>query len=385
MAISTKHIKTVAAATAVKTAPASTSSFFGTVADRVRHPLQGKVKSAELIFFFTQLSLMIEIGSSLTAALRALAGQGKNPVFREALQAMLRDIEEGKQLSEAMRRHPGIFSMIYVSLVKAGETGGFLKKTLDSIVVMQERRQALITQLRSTMTYPAILCVMAIGVVVFVLVGILPKFAVLFAGKELLLPFSTHALMALSASLRGYWWAYVLVVLTFLLGGEALLKNPRGRFLLDLFLVRAPLVARLFNKILTCQLLRTLGHLLESHVPLIEALDVTRGTFTNQNFAAFVDQIREHVRGGGRFAYTFAGNPYVMETVKQMVATGEEVGNLPKVMLRLAEFYDTEIERDLKLVAALVEPLALVILGGVVGLIVSSVILPIFRIAGAIH
>ena len=142
------------------------------------------------------------------------------------------------------------------------------------------------------------------------------------------------------------------------------------------------MVAPTVNKILTCQLLRTLGNLMESHVPLIEALDITRSTFTNRHFAAFVDQIREHVHGGGSLSRIFASNPYVMETVKQMVATGEEVGKLPRVMLRLAEFYDTEIQNDLRIISSLVEPAALIIIGTVVGLLVSSVILPIFRIAG---
>jgi len=381
MAISTSHIKTEAAAVA----PASSTSGIRGVPAIFRILRRRSINPGEQIFFFTKLSLMIEIGTSLTGSLRALAEQNRNPAFKEVLQAMLQDIEEGKQLSDAMMRHPKIFSRIYVSLVKAGETGGFLKNTLDSIVVMQERRQVLITQLRSTLTYPVILCIMALGVVVFVLVGILPKFMVLFAGKESILPLTTRALMAMSASLRSYWWAYAIGAVGILFGSAAALRSPPGQALLDIFFVRAPLIATLFNKIMTCQLLRTLGHLLESHVPLIDALDVTHTTFKNRHFAAFVDDIRLHVQGGGRLSQAFAANPYVMQTVKQMVATGEEVGNLPKVMLRLAKFYDTEIEKDLKIIGSLVEPAALVILGAVVGVIVSSVILPIFRIAGAVQ
>ena len=381
MAISTSQLKTATAAVE----PVSATSDIRGVPASFRLPWRRSINPGEQIFFFTQLSLMIEIGTSLTGSLRALAEQNRNPAFKEVLQAMLQDIEEGKQLSDAMMRHPAIFNRIYVSLVKAGETGGFLKNTLDSIVVMQERRQALITQLRSTLTYPIILCIMALGVVVFVLIGILPKFMVLFAGKESILPLTTRALMAVSASLRSYWWAYLIGAGGILFGGAAALRSPPGQAWLDLFFVRTPIIATLFNKIMTCQLLRTLGHLLESHVPLIEALDVTHTTFKNRYFAAFVDDIRSHVKEGGRLSQAFAANPYVMQTVKQMVATGEEVGNLPKVMLRLAKFYDTEIERELKIIGSLVEPAALVVLGAVIGVIVSSVILPIFRIAGAVQ
>jgi type II secretory pathway component PulF len=381
MAISTSRMQPAAAAGE----KSSSTSVLQRGPARFRRPWGHKIKAGEQIFFFTQLSLMIEIGTSLTGGLHALAEQNRNPAFKRVLRAMLQDIEEGRQLSDAMMRHPEVFSRIYVSLVHAGETGGFLKNTLDSIVAMQERRQALITQLRSTMTYPLILCFMAVAVVAFVLIGILPKFMVLFEGKERILPPTTRFLMALSVSLRGYWWAYIAGAGGAVFGGLAFLRSAPGQAWIDLFFVRTPLIASLFNKIMTCQLLRTLGHLMESHVPLIEALDVTQTTFKNRHFATFVGDIRLHVREGGRLSQAFAANPFVMETVKQMVATGEEVGNLPKVMLRLAKFYDTEIERELKIIASLVEPAALVILGTVVGLIVSSVILPIFRIASAVQ
>ena len=378
MAISIRQLKTVTDAGKPASAPQQSQA----TPSRFQLSRRRAVKSSEQVFFYTQLSLMLEIGTSLTGGLQALADQTRNPAFKEILLAMLKDIQEGRQLSDAMMRYPHVFNRVYVSLAKAGEAGGFLKNTLDSIVVMIERRQALIAQLRSTLTYPVILCVMALAVVIFVVVGILPKFMVLFAGKERLLPPTTRFLMALSVSLRGYWWAYVIGGAGLIFIGAAFFRSSSGQALKDRFLVSTPLIAPTFNKIQTGQLLRTLGNLMESHVPLIEALDVTRTTFANRHFIAFVDQIREHVREGGSLSRVFADNPYVMETVKQMVATGEEVGKLPRVMLRLAEFYDTEIQRDLKIISSLVEPAALVIIGTVVGLLVSAVILPIFRIAG---
>ncbi|MBN1615429.1 MAG: type II secretion system F family protein, partial [Deltaproteobacteria bacterium] len=160
------------------------------------------VSTDERIFFTTQLSLMLEIGTPLASALGAIAKQTQNPAFREILQAMLRDIEEGRQLSDAMKRHPQVFNSIFTSMVRAGETGGYLKKILDSMADMDEKRQALLSQLRSTLTYPAVLCTLAVAVVIFVLVAILPKFAVLFEGKYALMPLSTRFLMAASASLR---------------------------------------------------------------------------------------------------------------------------------------------------------------------------------------
>jgi len=344
-----------------------------------------EVKPGELIFFTSQLALMLEIGTSLTNALKAAADQTNNSAFEKVIRSMLVDIEEGRQLSDAMGRHPRIFSSIFISMVKAGETGGFLKKILDRTVEMQEKRQALINQIRSALTYPVVLCVLSIAVVIFVLAGILPKFTVLFAGKESVLPFTTRFLMALSASFRGYWWAYIFVGVGMVLGFRFWKASAHGQATIDWLLVSTPLISKISNKIYTSQLLRTLGHLMESQVPLIEALKVTRATFTNRYFKSFIDQVTDHVQQGGRLSHPFADNPYVTESVKQMVATGEEAGNLHSVMLRLAEFYDNEIEQDLNTIASMLQPLALIIMGVVVGLIVSSVILPIFKMAHTIH
>jgi type II secretory pathway component PulF len=382
MAIAVSRPATAAAAPkAVRKASASDKIGGRSFSNLFRKP----VKPGELIFFNSQLSLMMEIGIPLTNALHALADQTKNPVFKQVILTMLHDLEEGRQLSDAMTRYPEIFNSVFVGMVRAGETGGFLRNTLDSIIVMQEKRQALVTQLRSTLTYPVMLCVMSIAVIIFVLVGVLPKFAVLFSGKESILPFNTRFLMAASASLRTYWWAY-------LAGSAALfgacyhyIRSARGEALIDRLLVNSPVIGTLANKIYTCQLLRTLGHLMESSVTLVQSLAITQPTFKNRYFRDFVGELKERVEQGDRFARLFASNPHIMESVKQMIATGEEVGDLSRVMLRLARFYDAEVERELKLVGSMIAPIALLILGAVVALIVSSVILPMFRIAGAVQ
>jgi len=343
------------------------------------------VKSKEVIFFTSQLALMLEVGTPLTNALAAMEKQTKNPAFKEVIRILHRDIEEGQQLSDAMRRHPRVFSYVYTSMIKAGETGGFLKEILERLAEMQEKRLALIAQLRSTLTYPAVLCFVGFLVVVFVLVGVLPKFSTFFAGKEKILPVSTRFLMVLSTSLRGYWWAYIMITIGLVIGVKLWKESEPGQIMIDRVCVSGPILSRLYNKIYTCQLLRTLGHLMQSQVPLLEALEVTRSTIKNRYFKLFIDKITDHVEKGGRFAQPFTTYPYVLDSVKQMVATGEEVGNLPRVMLRLAEYYDIEVDRELKNIASLIEPLALILLGGVVGLIVGSVILPLFRLAHAIH
>jgi type II secretory pathway component PulF len=344
-----------------------------------------RIKPKEVIFFTTQLALMLEVGTPLTSALTAMKNQTKSPAFKEVIEALARDIEEGQQLSDAMRRHPKVFDNVFISMIKAGETGSFLTGILERLAELQEKRQALIAQLRTTLTYPVFLCVVGLLVVIFVLVSVLPKFTTFFAGKESVLPPTTRFLMALSVSLRSYWWVYIIVTVGIAIGLKLWKDSKSGQKLLDRVCVSGPILSRLYNKIYTCQLLRTLGLLMDSQVPLLEALGVTRATIKNRYFKHFLDKITDHVEQGGRFSHTFTTYPYILDSVKQMVATGEEVGNLPTVMLRLAEFYDTEVDRELKNISSLIEPIALILLGGVVGVIVASVILPLFRLAHAMH
>jgi len=377
MAISFNHKRSSDASKSLQAMP----GFGATLRSGIISYFAGPVKSGELIFFTSQLSLMLEIGTPLNSALKAIGNQTENVTFKAVINAMLLDVEEGRQLSDAMRKHPRVFDDIFVGMIKGGESGGFLTNILDRLVEAQEKHQALKTQLKTALTYPTFLSIIAFLVIIFIMVSVLPKFSAFFEGKESFLPVTTLFLMTMSASIREYWWVYMLCIVGLVISLKFFKESKAGRTLIDRFFVSAPLVAGLSNKIYTCDLLRTLGNLMESHVPLLEALKVTRGSIRNQYFRDFVNQIMEHVRQGGRFSQPFATYPYVLETVKQMVATGEEAGNLPKVMLRLAKFYDTEVEQELKTLSALIEPISLIVLGGVVAVIVSSIILPLFRLS----
>lgn len=339
------------------------------------------VKSSELLFFSSQLSLMLEIDTPLNIALDSISIQTENRYFKNVLTGMLREIEEGRQLSEAMSRYPEVFNRVYMSMIKSGESGGFLKEILDRIVEMQEKRQALITALRSALTYPAVLCAVSVLVIIFIIAGVLPKFTSFFIGKEEILPGTTKLLMALSVILKGYWWALIPLFTVSFAGILIFGKSSKGKKYIDWILINFPVVSRLSNKIYTCAMLRTLGNLMESDVHLLESLEVTKGTINNRYFKDLIDSIAFHVREGGKFSQPFSDYPYALPSVKQMIAIGEDAGNLSKVMLRLARFYDEEVERELKVFSAMIEPVALIVMGIVIGLIVSSVILPLFRLA----
>jgi type II secretory pathway component PulF len=270
-------------------------------------------------------------------------------------------------------------------MIKAGETGGYLKEILDRIVDMEEKRLALITEIKTALTYPLFLCILSTLTVGFIMVAVLPKFVVLFEGKEHVLPWTTRFLIAASHSLREYGWVYLLAGTGLAVFLPYYKNSEQGQAVIDRLLVSGPWIAGLANKIYTCELMRTLGSLMASRVPLLEALEATRETTANRHFRKFIDQIVTHVQQGGKFSQPLADFPFIQPSVKQMVATGEETGNLPKVLLRLAKFYDAEVDRNLKAMAAKIEPLALLVIGGIVGVIVTSVILPIFKLSQALH
>jgi type IV pilus assembly protein PilC len=205
-------------------------------------------------------------------------------------------------------------------MVRAGETGGYLKQILDRIVAMEEKRQSLVSQIKNALTYPTVLCILAFLVVIFIMVSVLPKFTAFFEGKESILPMTTRFLIMASESLRGYAWVYALSGAGLVILLKLFIDSRQGRALIDKLFVSGPLIARISNKIYTCELLRTLGNLMESQVPLLEALKVTHDATANRYFKHFIDQIKEHVQKGGRFSQPFAAFPYVMSSVKQMVA-----------------------------------------------------------------
>ena len=344
-----------------------------------------RVKPEDGLLLLSQLSLTIEIGMSVKKSLSVIGKQTKNPSLKDVIKAMEVDIDEGRQLSDAMRRHPRLFSAVQVAMIKAGEKGGFLKGIVDRIVEMQEKRQALITKVRSALTYPLVLCVLAVSVIVFILVGVLPKFTRFFQGKEEILPWTTQLLIFMSDSIRGYWWIYGASVCAMIAWFRWWTNSARGKASIDWFLVRGPAFSKIYNKISTSNMLRTLGHLMESQVPLLEALQVTHATTKSPHYAQLVTSIASHVENGGKFAEVFKDSDYISETVKAMVATGENASKLPPVMLRLSEAFDSEVDREIKTLSSMIEPMALLIMGGVVALLVSSIILPMFKMAQALH
>lgn len=335
--------------------------------------------------FTERLCLLLETGVSLLEALKAMQQQTEEVLLADIIGSLVETISEGQSFSVALEKHPEMFSTTYISLVFAAEQGGFLPQVLTQLLKMDEKNSQLRSNIVSALSYPAFLIVFSIAVVVFVLVVIFPKFEALFASIHDQLPITTIFLMALSAFVRHYW---ILIIIGLIAAGWAAMawmKSPAGKLVFDQFKMNAPIVKDIYRQIYLSQTLSVLGLSLSNGVPITVALKASQGVVKNLIFVKFLDDVRNHVNEGRGIAIGFTNTPFVPPMVRQMVATGEQTGNLGMVMSRVADFYERELTKRITILSKSVEPIMLIFMGVVVGMIVISLILPIFKLSRAIH
>jgi type II secretory pathway component PulF len=328
---------------------------------------------------------MVEIGTPLNVGLSSIAKQIKNPMFKKVITDVVDDVEAGTLLSDALGRYPHLFSDVYVSLVKAGENSGELKDMLDRVVIVQEKQEKFMDTIKKATTYPLILCGVSVTVVIFLLTFVFPRFAVLFEEIKDILPASTKFLLYLSNSIRSSWLLAAIVAGISVGGVYTLAKSTKGKLFLDTLKMTLPLLKNIFIRIYLVQMMRTLGFLMNCNVPLMEALRITRGGVNNLIFVRFIDQTAINLEEGRGLALAFTDSAFIPESAKQIVKTGEETQNVAKVMLRLSDYYEGEIDDQLKKFATIIEPALLIVMGVVVGGIVMSLILPIFKLSKMVH
>ncbi len=343
------------------------------------------ISTREIIFFTSQLSLMIEIGTPLNVGIASIAGQIKNQEFKQVIMNVVDDVEEGTLLSHALGKHPHIFSDIYISLVKAGENSGQLQDMLDRVVSVQEKQEKFVAMLKKSLTYPLILCCVSVGVVIFLLTFVFPRFAVLFEEIKDVLPATTKFLIYLSNSMRSYWFLAAVLTGITVAGMYTFAKSTQGGMFIDKLKMTLPGLANIYTRIYLVQMMRTLGFLMGCNVPLLEALQITRGGINNLIFTRFIDQTSANVEEGRGMSLAFAESAFIPENAKQIVKTGEETQNIAKVMLRLSDYYEEELDDQMKRFATIIEPVLLIVMGVVVGGIVMSLILPIFKLSKMVH
>ena len=334
------------------------------------------------VFTFTrQLSVMIKAGVNVRAAIGGIAEQTSNPRFRKVLVGIREDLEEGKPFSEALKKHPKLFSPLYINMVKASEMSGSFGKMLERIAVYLHHKIRTRSMVRGAMVYPLIIAFMAIVTTIFLLTFVLPKFTMLFAGRENLLPKPTKMLLAASAFLRGYWYIVVGVVAALIAGFIYFIHTPFGRAKWDAFKLKIPLLGRIFRSLCITRSLQTMGEMVNAGVPMLETLKITAQVSGNVLYNQMWMQVFRSVKSGKKIAAPLARSTLLPRNVVQMISAGEESGNLGEVLADVSEYYDQELQNTIKAATSMIEPLMIVVMGFLVGFIAMSVILPIFKMS----
>ncbi len=345
-----------------------------------------RVDEQALTVFSRQFATMINAGLAMVRCLDILSEQTEDKKLRETLIQVRRDVEGGSTLSNSLAKHPTVFSMLYISMVKAGEMGGVLDEVLERLAGFMEKDFALKKKVKSALTYPVVILLMASGIVFFLVTYILPTFVALFEGMSLALPLPTQILIAVTKGARNP--AVMIPVFILLCVGGFLvgqyIRTPAGRKQYDMMRLNIPVFGLLNRKVAISRFCRTLGTLLSSGVPIMQALEIVGRASGNEIIAMTVTKVRESIREGESIASPLGASGMFPPMVTQMVAVGEETGNLDAMLSKIADFYDTEVEYMLASLTSMLEPIMIVGMGGIVGFIVISVFLPLYQLIGNI-
>lgn len=344
-----------------------------------------QVPYKDRLLFIEQLALMLETGNDLYTSLIVLAKQSGNSELSRVITVISDEVSEGQTFSSALSRHPNVFSNTYVSLIAASESGGYTQRILEHLLQMEKQRQELRSTVISAISYPVFLIVFSFGMVVFILAVVFPKFGTLFASIQDQLPVTTIFLMALSRIITQYWWAVGGGIIMLLVLIMLWIKSDTGKHVFDRLQLNMPGLKSLFIKVYLIQTMRILALSLKNGVNLVEALTLAKGVVNNRGFNDFLDRVLDDVIEGGSLTHGFNASKFIPPLVQQLILTGEHTGNLALVSDRIADYFQRDLEKLLKLFSKAIEPILLLVMGLVVGVLVSSLILPIFKLSHAVH
>ncbi|MFA6002562.1 MAG: type II secretion system F family protein [Elusimicrobiota bacterium] len=339
---------------------------------------KGKVYSRDLVLFSRQLSTLVGAGVPIVQSLSILENQAENPAFKEVLGAVRSDIESGLSISDALRKHPDAFPELYTSMIKAGELGGILDTILERLTSYLESNEALKAKVKAAMMYPIIVLSICFVITIFLLTFVIPRFATIFLSFGAKLPLLTQLLLDLSDFVKQYFIliAFSPVGLWFL--GKKWYKTPSGQKIVDGRLLTVPIFGIILKKVAVARFTRTLGTLIKSGVPILQALETVAATAGNVVISDAVFTARESIREGGHLSDPLKKSGIFPNMVTAMISVGEETGALDTMLTKIADFYDQEVDTAIKGLTSLIEPVVIVIMGTIVGTIVAAMFLPMF-------
>jgi len=341
-----------------------------------------RVKLDQIAPLTRELAVMIETGVPVSEAFGALAQHAVSPAIRQALARVNEELEEGRSISQALAAHPRIFPKLYVDMVRTAETGGRLDEALNQAADYLEAALEMRRKVAAAMTYPLVLLAVAAGVLVFMLTYLLPQFSALFARTGAPLPPSTRLVLAASALVRSHWWLLPVVAAGGFRGLAALRRWPPGAVLLARIALSLPVIGDLARKVAMARSMRALGTLNATGVSLLLALETAAQTSQNPVFERAMMRMRDQVEEGTSLSEAAAAVGVFPATVCQMLVVGEKSGRLSPVLLRMAAFFEKDVDARLKMLTSVIEPVMIVLLGIIIGFVAVSIISPIYSLVG---
>ncbi len=346
--------------------------------------LQPKVKTKDIVIFTRQLSTMIDAGLPLVRGLEILASQQENPTFKKMLTQIKTDVESGSTFADALKKYPNHFDRLYRNMVAAGEIGGILDEVLRRLSDYMEKAQALKAKVKSAMTYPAIVLAISAVVLSIILIFVIPTFAKMFADFGSALPLPTQIVINLSNFVKSYFLVMVAFGVILVLLFKKYYSTQKGRLSVDRLLLKAPVFGALIRKVAVAKFTRTLGTLINSGVPIIEALNVAAGTAGNKVIEETIKNVKASISEGRSIAQPLMESKVFPSMVVQMISVGETTGALDAMLNKIADFYDEEVNTAVDALTSMIEPFMIVFLGGTIGSIIIAMYLPIFKMAGVV-
>ncbi len=345
----------------------------------------GGVKTKQLVVMTRQLATLIDAGLPLLRSLNVLIAQMKPCKLKDILREIATDIQSGSTFSDALAKHPKQFDRLFVNMVKAGEVGGMLEAVLNRAAQFMERREALKRRVKSAMIYPVAVLIIASGIVMFLLIKVVPVFADIFKEFGGELPWPTQFLMSAGDFMIYNWWMVISIVAWTVIFMKILFKFHAVRRFRDRIELKIPLIGDLVTKVAVSRFARTLGTLITSGVPILQALKITKETIGNEIVQDAVDKVHDSVKEGDTIAAPLDQTKVFPAMVVNMIDVGEETGSLDSMLNKVADIYDAEVEAAVEAMLALMEPMIIVVLGGIIGFIVIALYLPIFTLGDTIN
>jgi len=340
----------------------------------------GGVNNKMLVTFTRQFSTLQDAGLPVLRSLKILEHQMRPGVLKNALIDIVDDVESGSSLSEAFGKHPKCFDRLYVNMVKAGEAGGALEVILKRLAEFKEKAQSLARRVKGAMIYPAVVILVAVGILSFIMIFIIPKFEKIFIDFKLKLPWITEALINTSRWFVKYWYVLPLIPVGLWLMFKLIRLNKTGNYIMDRIKLSMPIMGNIIEKTVVARTMRTLGTLIASGVPILEALSIVRETCMNAVFEECYKRVYESIREGETIAQPLKESRLVDDMVVNMVDVGEETGDLDTMLNKIADVYDEEVDVLVEALISILEPIMIVILGFIVGTIVIALFMPLLAL-----